>query len=210
MKMKAILAATLQLLLMLHTANYGSGQGQDIPTCGAETTTANNQICNELFEGLQASITSETNLYNLRKIFFPSSKEPPTLLNISYKLNFETKVKTPCFDSSDTINSSEVWSKNYGWTSNTIFTVFHPATLNRMQPYPFYWMMARLEPSTSGTTEAALLWDGDTDFLTLNLFLDVKQLSCLPTDGQIDQTLQDITSVVGIEQFFYKLLIETS
>lgn len=199
MKMKAILAVTLQLLLVLHTANYGFGQEESIPTCRAEMTTANNRICKELFEAFQAAIVTETNLYNLGKIFFPSSKEPPTLLNVKYKTHFETGVQIPCFNSSDTINSSEVWSKNYGWTSRTIYTVFHPATLNRMQPYLFYRMMAALESQTSasGTTEEALLWDGDSDFLTLNLVLDVKQLSCLPTNQQIDQTLQDITSLVG-------------
>ena len=198
--MNIIPTLALQLLLMLHTAINGFGQGEGSKTCADEMTTSN-RICNELPQAFQASITTnEVNLYNLRRIFYPSSKLPPTLLNVSYELKIETDVQVPCFADSDntiTVNSSEVWYTNYGWTSNTIFTEFHPATVNRMQPHLLYLMMAALEPSTSGMTEIALLWDGDTEFLTLHLFLHVKQLSCLPTYEQIDQALQDLTSVVS-------------
>lgn len=195
-KMRVILALTV--LLILHTAANGIGPAESLTTCGGEMTISN-RICNELPQAFQASITTNAaNLYNLRKIFYPSSKLPPTLLNISYELKIETDVQVPCFAvSKNTVNSSEVWYTNYGWTLNSIFTEFHPASLNRMQPHLLYLIMVALEPSTSDMSEVALLWDGDTEFLTVHLFLHVKQLSCLPTYEQIDQTLQDLTSVVS-------------
>ena len=161
--------------------------------------TTDSRICNELFQVFQASIVTNTaNLYNLRKIFFPSKRSPPTLLNVSYELNFETEVKIPCdFDSNDTVNSSEVLHRNLGWTSQSIYTVFHPATLNRFQPQFFYEMMVQLESSNS---ESALPWEGTDQLLTLHLFLHLKKLSCLPSHKQIYETLQDMTSVVSYYQ----------
>ena len=158
--------------------------------------TTDSRICNELFQVFQASIVTNTaNLYNLRKIFFPSKRPPPTLLNVSYELKFETEVQIPCdFDSNDTVNSSDILYKNLGWTSQSIYTVFHPATLNRFQPQFFYEMMIQLESSNS---EAALPWQGTDQLLTLHLFLHLKKLSCLPTRTQIYETLQDLTSVVS-------------
>ena len=158
--------------------------------------TTDSRICNELFQVFQASIVTNTaNLYNLRKIFFPSTTRPPTLLNVSYRLTFENDVQMPCdFDSNDTVNSSEVLHENLGWTSQSIYRVFHPATLNRFQPQFFYEMMIKLEASH---VEAALSWQGTDQLLTLNLFLHVWELSCLPSHTQIYETLKDLTSVVS-------------
>ena len=190
--MNVLFAATILSLLLATTGGFAQ---EEDTTCGEEMTT-NNQICDELFQALQASlVTNRANLYNLRKIFFPSSKPSPTLLNVSYELAFKDVLQIPCSDANETINSSEILRSNYGWTSNTIYTTFHPATLNRLQPQIFYMMMVKFEPSTSGT---ALPWEGVNKFLTLHLFLDIKKLSCLPSREQIDGTLTDLTSVVRL------------
>ena len=45
--------------------------------------------------------------------------------------------------------------------------------------------------------ESALSWEGTDQLLTLNLFLHVKELSCLQSHTQIYETLKDLTSVVS-------------
>ena len=194
------LAVVAKLLLLLGLGTSHSSAQEDTITCEDGMTT-DSRVCNELFQVFQASIVTDTaNLYNLRKLFFPSTTPPSTLLNVSYELAFENGVQIPCdFDSNDTVNSSDILYENLGWTSQSIYTVFHPATLNRFQPQFFYEMMIKLE---SSHLESALPWEGTDQLLTLNLCLHVKELSCLPSHTQIYETLKDLTSLVS----YYKVL----
>ena len=192
----AVVTTSLVLLMLV-------SRGCSFPTeetqCRNEMT-VNNEICSELFLVLQKSLVSNrVNLYDLRKIFYPSSKLSPTLLNVSYVLSFKNTSQIPCSNASESIDSSEEIHTNKGWTSQSIYTQIHPATINRLQPQMFYLIMTAFEPktSTSGTTEASLRWEGIGKFLTLNIFLEVETLPCLPSRIQIEQTLEDITSLVG-------------
>ena len=177
--MQSLAVATKLLLLLLGTS-YSSAQ-EDAVNCRAGIR-ADTRICNELFQAFQAAIVTNTsNLYNLRKIFFPSMDPEPTLLNVNYELVVEWN---------DTVNSS---NHRFGWTSQSIYTVFHPATLNRFQPQLIYEMMTGLESSNE---DSPLSWEGTGQFLTLYLFLHVK-MSHRPSSTQITETLQDLTSVVS-------------
>ena len=197
--MQTAIVTALMLLMMLISRSW-TFPVEDTH-CENEMT-VNNEICSELFLALQRSLVSnKVNLYNLRKTFHPSSKLSPTLLNVSYSLSFKNSSKIPCSNASESIDSSdaEVILVIKGWTWRSIYTQIHPATINRLQPQLFYVSMVAFEPakpSTSGTTEASLRWEGIGHFLTLHLFLDVEALSCLPSSIQIDQILEDITALV--------------
>ena len=58
--------------------------------------------------------------------------------------------------------------------------------------------MTFIEPSASGQGQAAFYWEGLGSYLTLNLSMYIESLSCSPSYEEIDNTLQDITSVVSI------------
>ena len=148
--------------------------------------TANNAICNEIFQKLQlALVSNEANLYGLREIFFPSSKPPPTLLNVSYEITFRNLSQTTCSNiDSETVEPQETLLTNKGWTSQSLYTQIHPVIVNRLQPQFLYHIMILFEPKspTSGTIEASLSWQGlqRENFLTLHLFLNLDGLSCTP------------------------------
>ena len=161
---------------------------------------ANTRLCSDLYQAFQAALVkNEANLYNLRKISIPSSEAAPKLLNVSYRLAVDRIPENSCVDddnSTDYLNVSEPLYINYGWTSITIYTLFHPATINRLQPQLFYIMMTYFEPDKSGNVEAAIYWEGRGSFLTLELFLDNINLPCSPSEEQVNNTLKDMTSMV--------------
>ena len=176
---------------------------QQEETDWSEGRTADNAICNEIFQKLQlALVSNEANLYGLREIFFPSSKPPPTLLNVSYEITFSNLSQTACSNiDNQTVDPPEILFRNRGWTSQSLYTQIHPVVVNRLQPQFLYHLMILFEPrfSTSGTIEASLRWQGlqGEKFLTLSIFLNLDGLLCTPTLEQMDNSLDDLTSVVS-------------
>ena len=189
----------MKILLLIFLALASTQQEET--ECGDDVT-SNNGICNELFLKFQQAIVSnEANLYSLRKDFFPSSKPPPTLLNVSFEVSFSNTSQVPCSNTdNETVGPQDVFRDNRGWTSQSLYTQIHPVVINRLQPQIIYLMMIAFEPKspTSGKIEASLAWQGlkGQTFLTLHLYLDVNGLSCLPTVKQVQNTLDDLTSVV--------------
>ena len=54
-------------------------------------------ICYEIFRRLERQIVdSEANLYSLRKVFYPTSKTEPTLVNVSYALQVSSVRNASC------------------------------------------------------------------------------------------------------------------
>ena len=182
-------------------------RGLEIPGECENHVSTKSPLCSELFQSVQAALVgSETDLYNLRKTFFPSSDVSPTLINTSYELVFENVPDVPCPDANENatfLNTSETIHRSYGWTSNVFYTVFHPATLNRLQPQLFYSMMTAFESKTSRTVETAFYWEGVEPYLTLELLLKVGGLSCTPSYEQLDNTLKDVTSVVRSPSIYF-------
>ena len=196
-----LLLPVIGLLLLL------SGNSAQKDMCENHIS-AKTPLCSELFQVFQAALVkSDTNLFNLRKIFFPSSEASPVLVNISYVIDFGNITDIPCTnDKSNTVYGFETFHKNYGWTSTLMFAIFHPATINRLQPQLFYVMMTYLEPKTTGVTQAAFYWEGliMSPYLTLELSLHIPSLSCSPSYDQISNSLKDMTSMVRYYQTYYQ------
>ena len=193
--------ATLILTLLLVSSQWCYSAQQEDTDCGDDRT-ANNSICYLLFQEFQHAVMSRpANLYNLRKDFFPDSKSSPTLLNVSYEVSFQNISLASCSPADNNTVGSFLHA-NKGWTSQSLYTRIHPATINRLQPQLMYYIMTAIEPrtSTSGTFDPSLHWQGlkGQKFITLHLFLEIHGLSCSPTLKQIDNTLKDLTSVVCI------------
>ena len=92
-------------------------------TCATEQS-AGGQLCSELFQIFQAALVgSDANLFNLRKMFFPSSKASPVLLNVSYTIKFGDITNIPCQEDVNNVNTFETFYKN-----TTLYFTLPPST----------------------------------------------------------------------------------
>ena len=157
--------------------------------------------CATIFERLQTELVgSDIDLYNLRKVFYPTSSTEPTFVNVSYDLMVTTLSKACPEDSStgiaaleERINGTNVQlALNFVWTSKIFYTLFHPAWVNRLQPQLVQNVVDALDNS-QGTT--ALTWDGVGSILTVEVLLSIS-LPCAPTLAALEFSLDDLTSVV--------------
>ena len=155
--------------------------------------------CQLLFDHFQAALLARRlNLYNLRKTFFPLTRAPPSLVNVSYHISIAPVTDKACPGSAtnETLlpgNATEI-DKNFAWTDKTVYSIFHPAHINRLQPQLVQMLIVELEISSSALV--ALRWDGAGPILTLRLLLDPVLLPCRPTYSQLFATLTDITALV--------------
>ena len=158
--------------------------------------------CQLLFDHFQAALLARRlNLYNLRKTFLPLTRAPPLLVNVSYYISIAPVTDKTCPGSgtmagNETLlpgNKTEI-DKNFAWTDKTVYSIFHPAHINRLQPQLVQMLIVELEISSSALV--ALRWDGAGPILTLRLLLDPVLLPCRPTYSQLFATLTDITALV--------------
>ena len=168
---------------------------------------SNKSICAEIFRRLQKQIVdSDANLYNLRKVFYPTSHTEPTLVNVSYHLHVSSVKNRSCSGDQETdLNprydslpaSARQLLQIHAWTSKIFYTLFHPAMVNRLQPQFVQRILALLDdPYTMETVPNALTWTTVGPILTVELYVDV-QLPCWPTLNALLGSLDDLTSVVS-------------
>ena len=198
------MAPIMQYLILVLLGSLQSGSChlcQDYESTDSDT-------CLMLFRRFKESLlSSDLNLYNLRKTFSPVSRPDPILVNVSYALSFGRVQKTPCPGTEIgyqlfNYNSSVL---NYGWTSTPLYSYFHPAQLNRMQPQLFFQFIKYLESLTVtlhyGTPKevsTALTWNGKGPIATAKLSLHIPQLNCSPAYKDVYNTLWDITALVSV------------
>ena len=192
------------ILVLLGSLQLGSCHlCQDYESTDSDT-------CLMLFQRFKdALLSNDLNLYNLRKTFTPVSRPDPILVNVSYALSFGPVPKTPC---PGTEIGSELFNSpvlNYGWTSTPLYSYFHPAQLNRMQPQLFFLFIKYLESfrvtlnyGTPKEVSTALTWNGKGPIATAKLSLHIDQLPCSPAYKDVYNTLWDITALVSVVAVF--------
>ena len=97
-------------------------------------------------------------------------------------------------------DTSETQHLNYGWTSSLLYSYYHPAELNRLQPQLIFQILKRVEfePEDDGRRIAtAITWDGNFQITTAQVFLHVPSLPCSPTYDEVYNSLWDFTSLVS-------------
>ena len=161
--------------------------------------------CSMLFQRFQSALVgSEVNLYNLRKTFAPASRPAPILVNVSYEISFGQVSHDLCpglGNDSSLFNTSETQYLNYGWTSSVLYSYYHPAELNRLQPQLVFRFLKTLEvdPQDNGNPVAtAFTWDGTGPITTAQVSLYIPSLPCAPSYEDVYNTLWDITSLVSV------------
>ena len=183
-----------------------------VSTC-ANYVSVQESTCQDIFEQLQnAIVENKVNLYNLRKVFYPTSTTEPTLVNVSYNLNMTIASNESCPGDTATLLNSRIDVNVYNvtgvqtnvvWTSKIFYTLFHPATINRIQPQLMQQLLVVLDSLyTRSTIPTALTWNTTGPILTVELYLTFE-LACLPTLGTLQESLHDITSVVSDHIHFY-------
>ena len=182
-------------LLSLHTSHA---------VC-SDFESASTITCQLIFDHFQAALLDrQLNLYNLRKTFLPLTHSPPSVVNVSYHITITPLTNKPCPGSESVANKSSgllpfnttTIDTNYGWTSKTFYTIFHPAVVNRLQPQLVHTFLSQLEISTSDSTASAVSWDGVGPLLTVELSLSPIRLPCLPAYSEIYASLKDLTALV--------------
>ena len=174
---------------------------------------SNRSICAEIFRRLEKQIVdSDANLYNLRKVFYPTSRTEPTLVNVSYNLRVSSVNNRSCGGDQETALNPRIdhlpasafqLLQIHAWTSKIFYTLFHPAMVNRLQPQFVQRILATLDDVyTMDTVPNALTWTTVGPILTVELYIDV-QLPCWPTYLALYGSLDDLTSVVSQAVEFY-------
>ena len=199
------LQRALTFLLALHLAASTSCQNY---------FSSNEPICAEIFRRLEREIVdSDANLFNLRKVFYPTSRTEPALVNVSYNLNVTSVANRSCpgdtetdlnvrYDRLQNVQNGQVLLqllKVHAWSSKIFYTLFHPATVNRLQPQALQIILGSLDYKNIFTPNAmptALTWSTVGPILTVELYIDVK-LPCWPTFLALEESLNDLTSVVS-------------
>ena len=162
--------------------------------------------CSEIFRRLEKQIVdSDANLYSLRKVFYPTSRTQPTLVNVSYDLKLSSAKNRSCpgdreFAGNpryDRIPENVRRILNvHAWTSKIFYTLFHPATVNRLQPQALQLVLDLFEVVYTYTpVPTALTWQTVGPILTAEVSIDL-QLPCWPTAYALEGSLSDLTSVV--------------
>ena len=158
--------------------------------------------CQLLFDHFQAALLARRlNLYNLRKTVLPLTRAPPVLVNVSYHISIATVTNKTCPGSATVagyetpLPDGEIELETYfAWTDKKVYSTFHPAHINTLQPQLGQRFLVGLESLSSGLV--TLRWDGVGPTLTVRLFLDHVLLPCRPTYAQLFFSLEDITALV--------------
>ncbi len=158
-------------------------------------------VCLALYQAMEAALyTNVENLYLLLNTFYPDNQPRPVLINVTYEVSFDSVPETPCpgTGGNETLfNTTGTQNINYGWSSTSVYTVFHPALLNRMQIQlsiaMIKWIVSTVE--SSGSTRA-FLWDGVGSLQSLSLDVSVPNFFCTPSEEQVDNVLTKVNTKV--------------
>ena len=168
-------------LVVIATVLFGPVRGQ----CSDSTTHSTRPKCVELFEFMQTALfQTRENPFQLQSVFSPSSHLEPTLVNVSYTLNYTTGL-TPCG------NCTPSNPCLYAWTKRSMYQFFHPAVVNQLQFLLPFALMRLTDLSLSDEPDLdAYLWDGVGSLPSVKLNVTVNSSSL---SGDMQQYLQNCT-----------------
>ena len=178
-----------------------------VPSCSNFVSTKDS-ICSEIFRRLEKQIVdSDANLYSLRKVFYPTSQTQPALVNVSYDLKVSSVRNRSCPGDPESSTNPRYdhlpeavrrFLKVHAWSSKIFYTLFHPATVNRLQPQLLQAILAGFDGIyTTNSVPTALTWPTVGPILTVEVAIDL-QLPCWPTFCALEESLNDLTSVVSL------------
>ena len=180
----------------------------------------NEQTCDTLLRTFETALLNNgSNLYKLRKLFLTS---PPELVNVTYYLEFMNSSGDSCGELSNGVAGSACLMERpfcltacgsstylnsttgtvtlqYGWTRIGVYTLIHPALLNLLQiQLPFAIMRLHIN-------DTPFLWNGQNELPSINLHLSIptNDLTCIPSDTQVDGIMKSLTSLVKVLGYIF-------
>ena len=156
------------------------------------------RACTQVYRALESAlISNEHNIFTLRKMFFSSPVASVALLKVKYAIDFSPYITdVPCSASRN--NSDKIHpcvTREFVWANSGVYRIINPLILNLMQlQIPIFFL--RKHRSINGFPDNpevdAFLWDGSYElpFVSLHLTVDLK---CLPTNGMLQNALEDLT-----------------
>ena len=197
----------LKITAVLVILNIVSSQQQLQQLPCSNFVSTKESTCHQIFQQLEKQIIgSDANLYSLRKVFYPTSQTQPVLLNVSYDLVVSSTHNRSCpGDPESPANprydhlpeNARRFVKVHAWSSKIFYTIFHPATVNRLQPQVLQTSLAAVDNApTRNLVPTALSWTTVGPILTVEVSIDL-QLNCWPTFAAVEGSLNDLTSVVS-------------
>ena len=168
-------------------------------------------ICYVIFQRLEKQIVdSDANLYSLRKVFYPTSQTQPALVNVSYDLTISSVRNRSCPGDPESESNPRYdhlpealrrFLQVHAWSSKIFYTLFHPATVNRLQPQVLQKILGGFENIyTTNSVPTGLTWNTVGPILTVEVTIDL-QLPCWPTLCALEGSLHDLTSVVSVRVY---------
>lgn len=178
---------------------------------GSCLTCEDEVVCTKLLKDLEtALLQDETNLSQMRRVFFHSPTATPVLLRVVYNVTYSTNVTTAVAAndvsqcSRSTVESTvDLTQRNitYGWTSSGVYTLFHPAVLIMMQAHTPFAILRIVQQTLGqrGPETDTFLWDGSYELPTLRLNMYIDSLSCTPSNHIFESALMDLNTLVSHE-----------
>ena len=162
----------------------------------------NSEACESLFRAFEnALLANGSNLYNLRRLFYPPSSQSPDLANITYYVKFSSTASggttdLPYKECDESDASYLDTGVRYGWTTIGIYTFIHPALLNQLQvQLPFAIMKITMK---NNAFIEPFLWDGYSNLPSADIHLNIlsDNFTCPPPLSQVDEVFKTLTSLV--------------
>ena len=202
----------LKIAALLSVLSKVGAQQMQFPCSNFVST--KDSICIEIFRLMEKQIVdSDANLYSLRKVFYPTSQTRPVLVNVSYDLSVSSVRNRSCSGDPESATNPRYdhlpeiarrFLQVHAWSSKIFYTLFHPATVSRLQPQALQKILAQFDNiyTTSNSVPTALTWSTVGPILTVEVTIDL-QLPCWPTFLALEGSLYDLTSVVSPASYRY-------
>ena len=149
--------------------------------------------CSALYKQFETALLSDENLFKLRRVFFPSSKADPIVVDVKYHVNInttETCSETNQAGENKPENGSSVsLTRDLVWTSSVTFSLLDSHVLDLLQPR----IVLLLDPIKGSYYREV------TDDIELSL--QITSSSCPPSTTEIVSTLEDLNAMVSHYQF---------
>ena len=188
------------VLVLLYCIGRSSTSNAECPATCDDANALNAQFCEDFFRLAETALLSNgSNLYKLRKMFL--NRAPPELVNVTYYVQLSNNGSasfdcSPCTDECTEqwlLNTTGTVTLRYGWTSIGIYTLIYPALLNQLQ-IQLPLVLMRIDVAGA----FPFLWNGYNQLPSINLHLSIptENLSCLPSNSQVDGVMKTLTSLV--------------
>lgn len=152
--------------------------------------------CNMLYQKLEKALLTDLNTYKLRHVMFPNERAEPLIVEISYNVTALQQMNASCPGAESLTSQSneelvdlenETFQMDLTWTNSVTLSIIDPKDLDFLQPAALTFSNPVVRDYTRERNENHVL-----------LVLVIDALTCTPSEKQIKDTLEDLTTKVNL------------